>query len=56
MTLPLDGVRVLDLSRLLPGPCCSLLRADGGPACWCFGSHGPLVRSVAWKRPSPNST
>jgi crotonobetainyl-CoA:carnitine CoA-transferase CaiB-like acyl-CoA transferase len=26
----LDGVRVLDLSRLLPGPFCSLLLADFG--------------------------
>ena len=28
--LPLDGVRVLDLSRLLPGGFCSLLLADFG--------------------------
>jgi crotonobetainyl-CoA:carnitine CoA-transferase CaiB-like acyl-CoA transferase len=28
--LPLDGIRVLDLSRLLPGPFCSLLLADFG--------------------------
>jgi crotonobetainyl-CoA:carnitine CoA-transferase CaiB-like acyl-CoA transferase len=28
--LPLDGVKVLDLSRLLPGPFCSLLLADLG--------------------------
>lgn len=28
--LPLDGVRVLDLSRLLPGPFCTLLLADMG--------------------------
>ncbi|HSG87129.1 MAG TPA: CaiB/BaiF CoA-transferase family protein [Candidatus Limnocylindrales bacterium] len=27
---PLDGIRVLDLSRLLPGPWCSLLLADMG--------------------------
>jgi crotonobetainyl-CoA:carnitine CoA-transferase CaiB-like acyl-CoA transferase len=30
MTLPLGGVRVLDLSRLLPGGFCSLLLADFG--------------------------
>ncbi len=28
--LPLDGVRVLDLSRLLPGGFCSLVLADFG--------------------------
>jgi alpha-methylacyl-CoA racemase len=30
MALPLEGVRVLDLSRLLPGGFCSLLLADFG--------------------------
>ncbi|HWF34509.1 MAG TPA: CoA transferase, partial [Solirubrobacteraceae bacterium] len=30
MTLPLDGLRVLDLSRLLPGDFCSLVLADFG--------------------------
>jgi crotonobetainyl-CoA:carnitine CoA-transferase CaiB-like acyl-CoA transferase len=29
-SLPLEGVRVLDLSRLLPGPFCTLLLADMG--------------------------
>ena len=29
-SLPLEGVRVLDLSRLLPGPFCSLMLADFG--------------------------
>ncbi|OGW14148.1 MAG: hypothetical protein A3G93_00165 [Nitrospinae bacterium RIFCSPLOWO2_12_FULL_45_22] len=30
MTLPLEGIRVLDLSRLLPGPFCSWVLADFG--------------------------
>jgi crotonobetainyl-CoA:carnitine CoA-transferase CaiB-like acyl-CoA transferase len=30
MSLPLEGLRVLDLSRLLPGPFCSMLLADYG--------------------------
>lgn len=30
MSLPLDGIRILDLSRLLPGPFCSMYLADMG--------------------------
>ena len=32
---PLDGVRVLDLSRLYPGPFCSMLLADFGADVLC---------------------
>ena len=28
--LPLEGLKVLDLSRLLPGPFCSMLLAEYG--------------------------
>ena len=30
MTLPLEKVKVIDLSRLLPGPYCSMVLADLG--------------------------
>jgi hypothetical protein len=30
--------------------------ADGGPACWKAGSHGPRVCSVELKRPSPSGS
>ena len=30
MTLPLEGIKILDLSRLLPGPYCSMLLSDMG--------------------------
>ena len=30
MTLPLDGIKVLDLSRMLPGPYCTMILGDMG--------------------------
>lgn len=35
MTRPLDGIRVLDLSRLYPGPTCSMILADFGADVLC---------------------
>ena len=34
MLLPLQGIKVLDLSRLLPGPFCSMILADFGAEVW----------------------
>jgi len=30
MVLPLEGIRILDLSRILTGPFCSMILADLG--------------------------
>ena len=30
MALPLEGVKILDLSTMLPGPFCSMILADFG--------------------------
>ena len=36
MTKPLDGIQVLDLSRLYPGPYCSMILADFGADVLCI--------------------
>ena len=54
MTLPLDGVRVLDLSRLLPGPFCSLLLADFGADVLKVEDTG-LGDYVRWSQPADSA-
>jgi crotonobetainyl-CoA:carnitine CoA-transferase CaiB-like acyl-CoA transferase len=49
--LPLDGVRVLDLSRLLPGGFCSLLLADFGADVIKVEDTG-LGDYIRWSAPS----
>ena len=50
-TLPLAGIRVLDLSRLLPGPFCSLLLADYGAEVVKVEDTG-MGDYVRWATPS----
>jgi crotonobetainyl-CoA:carnitine CoA-transferase CaiB-like acyl-CoA transferase len=51
MTLPLEGVRVLDLSRLLPGGFCSLLLADFGADVLKVEDTG-MGDYVRWSQPA----
>jgi alpha-methylacyl-CoA racemase len=51
MNLPLEGVRVLDLSRLLPGGFCSLMLADFGADVLKVEDTG-LGDYVRWATPS----
>src|SRR5206468_8323924 len=51
MSLPLDGMRVLDLSRLLPGGFCSLMLADFGADVLKVEDTGP-GDYVRWATPT----
>ena len=53
MALPLEGIRVLDLSRLLPGGFCSLLLADYGADVIKVEDTG-MGDYVRWAPPSPD--
>ncbi len=57
VTAPLDGVRVLDLSRLLPGPVCTLHLADLGADVVKVEDTGRRrLRAVAGPRPDRRRT
>ena len=60
---PLDGIRVLDLSRLYPGPFCSMLLCDFGADVVCIedrrfegepsmpsAMRGKRIARLMWKR------
>ena len=51
MTLPLEGLRVLDLSRLLPGGFCSLLLADLGAEVLKVEDTG-MGDYIRWSQPA----
>ena len=44
MTLPLESIRVLDLSRAMSGPFCTMILAD--PGAEMIRGWGPLVHLV----------
>jgi len=46
MTFPLQGVKILDLSRYLPGPFCSMVLGDMGADVLRIESHGSNEREV----------
>lgn len=58
MGLPLDGIKVIDLSRLLPGPLCTLILADLGAEVIKIEDHmgGDYIRWIEPKMKHQNPT
>jgi crotonobetainyl-CoA:carnitine CoA-transferase CaiB-like acyl-CoA transferase len=58
MGLPLDGIKVIDLSRLLPGPLCTLILADLGAEVIKVEDHmgGDYIRWIEPKMKHQNPT
>jgi len=62
MTLPLDGIRVIDLSRMLPGPYCSMILSDLGAEVihvndskYPYGSPPPFFQKGRYRESAFNS-
>lgn len=62
MTLPLDGIRVIDLSRMLPGPYCSMILSDLGAEVihinnpsYPYGSPPPFFQEGRYRESAFNS-
>ena len=52
MTLPLAGIKVLDLSRVLAGPWCTMTLADLGAEIWKIESPNGGDETRKWSPPS----
>ena len=55
MDQPLSGIRVVDLTRILSGPFCTMLLADMILASDSSQLHAPLAAMVAQGRPRRSS-
>ena len=49
MTMPLDGIRVVDLTRMAPGPFCTMVLGDMG-ANGAWGHPGQVYDADSVKR------